>query len=108
MSDARQIKSEIEQTRAELAQTVDALSAKLDVKAQAGHRAHEMQARAARAYGNAKASAPPPVRHAWERAEVTAQPVVMKAREDPKRTALVVGGGILALLILLRVRRSHR
>jgi hypothetical protein len=108
MSDANQIKSDIEHTRAELAQTVDALSAKLDVKAQAGQRAHEMQARAAHAYGSAKASAPPPVRHAWDRAEVATQPVVVKAKEDPKRAALVLGGGLLALLVLLRTRRAAK
>lgn len=48
MTDAKdvdQIREEIESTRAELAQTVDALSAKLDVKAQAKHRVDELSAR---------------------------------------------------------------
>ncbi len=39
MSDADQLREEIERTRADLADTVDALSAKLDVKAQAQRRA---------------------------------------------------------------------
>lgn len=43
MSDADQLREEIEQTRAELAQTVDALSAKLDVKAQAKQRADDLK-----------------------------------------------------------------
>lgn len=107
MAQADDIKSEIEQTRAELAHTVDALSSKLDVKAQAGHRAHEMQAMAVQMYDNAKASAPPQVRQVWDRAEVAAQPVVVKAKEDPKRTAMIIGGGVLVLLVLLRLRRSH-
>jgi Protein of unknown function (DUF3618) len=46
MSDADQLREEIEQTRADLARTVDALSAKLDVKAQAQHRAAELKAKA--------------------------------------------------------------
>lgn len=41
MSDADQIKADIELTRAELARTVDALHAKLDVKALARQRLHE-------------------------------------------------------------------
>ena len=38
MSDADQLREEIEQTRADLVETVDALSNKLDVKAQAKNR----------------------------------------------------------------------
>jgi hypothetical protein len=42
---ADRLREEIEQTRAELAQTVDALSAKLDVKAQAKHRVQALNAK---------------------------------------------------------------
>lgn len=107
MREAETLRSQIEQTRAELAETVDALAARLDVKAQASRRAHEMQAAATQAYDNAKASAPPQVRQAWDRAEVAAQPVVTKAKEDPRRTAMVAGGVVLALLVLIRLRRSR-
>jgi hypothetical protein len=50
MTDAKnadEIRDEIVQTRAQLAETVDALSAKLDVKAQARTKVDELSARTA-------------------------------------------------------------
>jgi hypothetical protein len=105
VSDTEDLKSEIERTRAELADTVDALTAKLDVKAQAQHRAQELAGKAATTYGNAKASAPEPVQQAIGTVEHAARPVVEKARQDPKRTAMIAGGVLVALLILRRLRK---
>jgi transposase len=105
MSDVEDLKSEIEQTRAELADTVDALTAKLDVKAQAAERAHELAEKATARYSDAKNSAPEPVRQAIGTVEQAARPVVAKARQDPRRAAKIAGGVILALIVLRRLRR---
>lgn len=101
------IKADIEATRAQLAQTADALAAKMDVKAQAGAKVQEVTDKAAGAYGSAKASAPEPVQKVIGRAEVAAQPVVAKAAEDKQRTALIAGGVLAALLVLKRVRKRR-
>lgn len=105
--EAREIQKDIERTRAELAETVDALSAKLDVKAQAKQRAHEAGDTAAQTYQNAKSAAPPPVQQALDKVEQAAKPVFAKAAEDKRRTALVVGGALVVLLLLRRARRRH-
>lgn len=106
MSDIEKVRSDIELTRAELARTVDALHAKLDVKAIAKERADEAGARAIEAYQHAKSAAPEPVQQAIGRVESAAAPVVAKAAEDKKRTAMVAGSALLALLVLRRVLRS--
>lgn len=99
------IKADIEQARAELAQTADALAAKLDVKAQAERKMHEAGNRAAGAYESAKASAPEPVQKALTKAEQVSAPVVTKAAEDKRRTALVLLGAVAAALIARRLTR---
>lgn len=104
-SGAREIKADIERTRAELAETVDALAAKLDVKAQARHRAHEAATQATEAVDRARAAAPAPVQQALDTIEEFSRPALAKAAEDKQRTALVLGGALLALLILRRTRR---
>jgi hypothetical protein len=106
VTDIEKVRSEIELTRAELARTVDALHAKLDVKALAKERADEAGARAAEAYQHAKAAAPEPVQQAIGRVETATAPLVAKAAEDKKRTAMIVGGTLLALLVLRRARRA--
>lgn len=106
MSEIEKVRSDIELTRAELARTVDALHAKMDVKAMAKERADQAGARVAESYQHAKAAAPEPVQHALGRVERAASPLVAKAAQDKKRTALIAGGAVLALLVLRRVRRS--
>jgi hypothetical protein len=101
-----QLKSDIERTRAELAETVDALAAKLDVKAQARERMHAVADQAGQAMGRARSSAPVPVQHALDTVEQAARPVVAKAAADKKRAALVAGG-LVVLLLVLRRARSH-
>jgi hypothetical protein len=104
-TDLGEIRKDIEETRAELAETVDALAAKLDVKAQARHRAQEAADHASAAFDRAKAAAPEPVQHALDRAGEAARPAVAKAKSDPKRTALIAGGLLLALLVIRRLTR---
>lgn len=107
MTDIEKVRSEIELTRAELARTVDALHAKMDVKAIAKERADEVGARATEAYQHAKAAAPEPVQQVIGRVEHAAAPLVAKAAQDKKRTAMVAGGAVFALLLLRRVSRAR-
>jgi len=102
------IKADIEATRAQLAQTADALAAKLDVQAQADNLVQDVAAKAADAYESAKASAPEPVQKVIGKAEVAAQPVVAKAAQDKLRTALIVGGVLAALLVAKRIRTRRK
>jgi len=101
--DAEALKADIEQARAELAGTADALAAKLDVKRQANRKLYETNARVVSAYEHAKTTSPEPVQRAWVAAEGAARPVVSKAAEDKKRTALIVAGVITAVLVVKRI-----
>jgi Protein of unknown function (DUF3618) len=105
MTDAESVKAEIVATRAELAETADALAAKLDVKAQASHKLHETGDRMGAKYEQAKSSAPPQVQKAIAKVEQAAQPVLTKAGEDKKRTAMIVAGGLVGLLVLRRLTK---
>lgn len=105
--DAAAIQADIEQTRAELADTVDALSAKLDVRSQAAHKAQELGERATLKVEQAVAAAPEPVQQALGKAAATARPAVQRAAADPTRTAKVAGAVVVALLVLRRVSRAR-
>jgi hypothetical protein len=105
MTDAESVKAEIVATRAELAETADALAAKLDVKAQASHKLHETGDRMSAKYQELKSSAPPQVQKAIAKVEQAAQPVLAKAGEDKKRTAMITAGGLIALLVLRRLMK---
>lgn len=108
MSNQDEIKADIVATRAELAETADAIAAKLDVRAQASERLHTARDEMSDRYERAKGAAPEPVQVAIRKAETAAQPLVNAAVEDKKRTALVVGGAIVALLVLRRIRKSKK
>ena len=99
-----EIRAEIEQTRAELGQTVDALTSKLDVKAQAHDRVDAAKATVAAKATQAKQAAPAPVRNALDQAGSAAAPVIERARPYGKQIAAAAGA--LVLLIVLR-RRSR-
>jgi len=111
--EADAIKADIEQARAELAGTADALAAKLDVKnnvkTAVNQKVHEAGERVTTAYGSVKEATPEPVQKAWSRAESAAQPVVAKAGEDKKRTALIVAGVLATVIVVRRIaaRRSR-
>jgi len=108
MSSSDEIKADIVATRAELAETADAIAAKLDVRAQASERLHTARHQVNERYEQAKGSAPEPVQVAIRKAETAAQPLLNAAAEDKKRTALVVGGAIVALLVLRRISKSKK
>ena len=105
-NEAEAIRADIEQTRAELATTADALAAKLDVKAQARRKADETRARASSAYRSARTSVVAPVQRAWSKA--AASPVAAKATEDKRRTAVVLATAVVLSATALIVRRVTR
>lgn len=108
MTDRDDLMSDIEHTREELAETVSELVDKLDVKKQARNKAHEVGAHAAERYQDAKAAAPSPVQASLGAAERASTQVAAKAKSDPKRTLIIVGGVVLALVVLRRVRKRRR
>jgi hypothetical protein len=89
-SDKEAIQDEIEHTREELGETVNALSAKSDVKAQASAKADELKQRAQDAGGQVKQQA---------------DDVVERVKRRP---APVIVGGIALLVILGMVRKRRR
>jgi hypothetical protein len=105
MTDPETVKAEIVATRADLAETADALAAKLDVKTQANRKLHAAGARVSAKYDHAKRAAPAPVQTAIGKAEQGVRPVLAKAGEDKKRTALIVAGALAGLLVLRRLRK---
>lgn len=115
MSDPESRKAEIEAdiiaTRAELAETADALAAKLDVKAQASQKVHDAGDRLAgtvsEKYTGIKDKAPEPVQKAIGKTEQAVSPLVAQAAADKKRT-LIVLGGVAALIVVVRRVRARR
>ena len=79
-----EIRREIERTRRELGETVDALSHKADVKEQARLKKEEVQ----------------------EQARLKKEEVQERVSSNPVPLAAAIGGGI-ALLLLLRLLRRH-
>lgn len=95
------IKADIVATRAELAETADALAAKLDVRAQANAKLHAAGNKVGRRYMQLRASAPEPVQKAIGKVE----PVAAKAAEEKKRIALILAGVVVTLFVVQRVRK---
>jgi ElaB/YqjD/DUF883 family membrane-anchored ribosome-binding protein len=96
-----EIRADIEQTRAEVGDTVEALAEKTDVKAQAQHRVDEIKenVRAKADDVKAKASSTTP-----QSAQQGAQQIVAKVRANPLP---FIGAGALLAAFLLG-RRSGR
>jgi len=106
--EAELARQQIEQTRAELAETVDALSDKLNAKAQAAEKVGEVKARIAATAHQAKQSAPEPVQRALDAAGAKASPV---AHQVAQRTApyrgKIIAGALAAAVVLIVVRRKR-
>ena len=92
-----EIRADIEQSREEVGDTVEALTAKTDVKAQARERIEELKGRfrskAEEAKAKAQSSTP-------ESAQQGGQQLVTKARENP--APLAIGGAVLLAFLLGR------
>ena len=107
MTDPEQLKADIQATRAELAETADALAAKLDVKAQANHQLHAAGDRVAARYRRAKDACPASVQKVIAKIEQAARPVLAKAAADPRRTAFVGAGSVVVVLVVRKARRRR-
>jgi hypothetical protein len=80
-NDPEQIRDEIEATRRELGDTVEALAAKADVKARVREKVHDTKASAAQKIGKAREASPDSVSSAATQAGATAKrnPIPMAA-----------------------------
>jgi ElaB/YqjD/DUF883 family membrane-anchored ribosome-binding protein len=107
MNELSEIRADIEQTRNELANTVGALSAKLDVKAQAKGHLRAVRIRARARYQQAKAALPEPLRRVLDMIEHTASSGAARAKAAPVG-AVAIGGGTVLVVVLLRRRVQQR
>ena len=87
--DQEALRTQIEQTRAELGETVEALSAKADVKGQVKDKVDERKSQ---------------LRDQQARAQVKFNEVSEQAKSNPAPFA-AAAGGVLALLMIVRRRR---
>lgn len=103
LNDPELLRAEIARARAELADTVNQLSAKLDVKQQARQRVDETRASAAQRLREAKQSAPQSVGQALDKLSETVLPVlsqaVQRARANPQQALVVVTVVVVITLI---------
>ena len=88
--DADQLRTQIEQTREELGETVASLSEKADVKAQAAAKADEVKDK---------------VHEVEEKAKVKVEAATVQAKQNPVPVAL---GALALLLVLNRFRRRRK
>jgi uncharacterized protein DUF3618 len=93
-----QIRVGIEQTREEVGETVEALAAKTDVKAQARRRADEIKANAKAKADELKAKAQS---RTPEGAQESGRQAIAKIRENP--VPLAVGGAVVAAFLIGRI-----
>ena len=103
-----EIEADIIATRAELAETADALAAKLDVKAQASHKVHDAGDKVTEKYTEIKEKAPAPVQKAIGKTEQAVSPLIAQAAADKRRTMFVLGGVAVLLVVVRRVRARGR
>ena len=104
---ADKVRENIDEARVDLAETVDALQSKLDVKARARSKAHEVSAAVSGKATELKQQAPPPVRDALERSATILGPVTAKAQPYRSRIAVGAGAAGLVLIFIARRRRSR-
>lgn len=88
------LRADIAEARADVAATVDQLSAKLDVKARTKQRLEEVKASAGARFEKARAAAPPPVQNAIDR-----------ARPHGRQIAMGFAGMVVLLMVISRWRR---
>jgi ElaB/YqjD/DUF883 family membrane-anchored ribosome-binding protein len=106
--DLDEIRTDIERTRGDLGDTVEALSAKTDVEARASEAVDEAKARASEAVDEAKARASEAASEAKARTADKARQVADTARRRPVPFAAVLAaiGTAVATGMLIRRRRN--
>jgi DNA-binding ferritin-like protein len=100
------IREAIEETREEMAETIQALGQKADVKARANEKVDDIKASAGEVLHKVDQKIPEQARPALNAVAPKAEAGVAKARENPK--ALAIAGGALLVVMILRRRRSRR
>ena len=112
--DSSQIRAAIEETRSDLAETVQALGEKADVKGRIGEAVNEKTAelknRAASLQDSAREALPESARPKADAALDTARRAATTISSDPtkKRTAAIAAGLLLFVMILRRRRSRNR
>jgi hypothetical protein len=105
-TDADHIRREIEETRHDLADAVNALTTKLDVKTQAKSKATELKSTITDTAAKAKQSAPPPVQNSLNRASAALGPALERAK--PYRTQILAATSLAVAIAVLGRRRARR
>lgn len=103
-----ELRADIEQARADLAESVDALSDKLDVKGQATATVSDATHRAGAPASHVKQSAPEPVRRGVDSVGAKTGPVIARVSQQaaPHR-GKIAAGAAAGLLIAVIVRRRR-
>ena len=107
-----EIRADIEQTRNELAETVDQVIDKLNPKTQVSDKAHAVRDAAAARATQAKEAAPPPVQHVLDSIGQRTAPVAKQVNDAtaPHRSKIAAGvaAAVVALLVVRRVRSRRK
>lgn len=111
--DSGEIRAAIEETRSELAETVQALGEKADVKGRIGgavnEKTAELKARAATLQESALDAIPDSARPKADAAVDSARRAANTVASDPtKKRAVAIAAGAVLFIMLLRRRRRHR
>lgn len=106
---AADVREQIKNTRAELAETIGQLSDKADVKARASAKAHDAADKLTDVAAKAYDAAPPQVSHGLDIAAEKMAPAFSgakaRAKANPKQAAIIVG--VVVVLIVWRRKRKR-
>jgi hypothetical protein len=105
---ADEIEADIAKTRDRLAESVDALAAKVDVKAQAKEKVDEAKAQAKEKVDEVTARAKDKTGQAKEQVVITSRSLADRFKAASRPVQVAIGAAPLALLILIIVRRTNR
>lgn len=111
--DSGQIREAINETRSEIAETVQALGQKADVKTRVsevvGEKTAELKSRASALQDQARSALPDSVQPKADAALDSARQAASSVASDPaKKRIAAIGAGALFVLLLIRRRRHKR
>lgn len=106
--DPGEIRQAIAQTREEMADTIQALGAKADLKHQAEGKLEDAKASAGELLAKVEAKVPEQARPALAAAEARTKSLAQRMRAAPGASAAIGGGVVLVLMVLRRRRRRRR
>jgi Protein of unknown function (DUF3618) len=105
-TDPEQLRQEIEQTREDLSDTIDALKYKTDPREQAKVAAQKATAKTRELGQKVYDKAPPPVANAFDRTKEAVAPKASQAREKARGHEGQVAAAVAAALVLLLLVRK--